>query len=110
MAGLARLAGTTRQIPKLHEPISATQDDHDPTTFNVPNPSRPLNTVAIMSDGEVEVESPSGYAVLPKEVTDEIGSVKLFNKWSYEDVEIRDISLTYGSPISRMFFWRSGRW
>lgn len=48
-----------------------------------------------MSDGEVEVESPSGYAILPKEVTDEIGSVKLFNKWSYEDVEIRDISLTY---------------
>ena len=49
-----------------------------------------------MSDsGEVEVESPStGYQVLPKEVTSEIGSVKLFNKWSYEDVEIRDISLT----------------
>jgi small subunit ribosomal protein S5e len=33
-----------------------------------------------MSDGEIEVESPSGYAILPKEVTDEIGSVKLFNK------------------------------
>jgi len=49
-----------------------------------------------MSDnGEVEVENPSGYQVLPKEVTDEIGSIKLFNKWSYEDVEIRDISLTY---------------
>lgn len=49
-----------------------------------------------MSDnGEVEVEHPSGYQVLPKEVTDEIGSIKLFNKWSYEDVEIRDISLTY---------------
>jgi len=48
-----------------------------------------------MSDnsGEVEVESGS-YAVLPKEVTDEIGSIKLFNKWTYEDVEIRDISLT----------------
>jgi hypothetical protein len=52
-----------------------------------------------MSDGEVEVESPSGYAVLPKDVTDEIGSIKLFNKWSYEDVEIRDISLTYGTTI-----------
>lgn len=53
-----------------------------------------------MSDasGEVEVENPSGYVVLPKEVTDEIGSTKLFNKWSYEDVEIRDISLTYGFP------------
>jgi small subunit ribosomal protein S5e len=47
-----------------------------------------------MSEGEVEVESPSGYQVLPKEVTEEIGSIKLFNKWSYEDVEIRDISLT----------------
>jgi hypothetical protein len=50
-----------------------------------------------MSEGEVEVESPSGYQVLPKEVTEEIGSIKLFNKWSYEDVEIRDISLTYGA-------------
>ena len=50
-----------------------------------------------MSDhGEVEVESPSAaFQVLPKEVLAEQGSVKLFNKWSYEDVEIRDISLTY---------------
>jgi small subunit ribosomal protein S5e len=49
-----------------------------------------------MSDnGEVEVEHPAGnYSVLPKDVTSEIGSIKLFNKWSYEDVEIRDISLT----------------
>ena len=48
-----------------------------------------------MSDnGEVEVETPNGYQVLPKDVVDEIGAVKLFNKWSYEDVEIRDISLT----------------
>ncbi|KAI2610878.1 40S ribosomal protein S5 [Hypoxylon fragiforme] len=47
-----------------------------------------------MSDnGEVEVES-SSYQVLPKDVTSEIGSIKLFNRWSYEDVEIRDISLT----------------
>ena len=59
-----------------------------------------------MSDGEVEVESPSGYPVLPKEVTEEIGSVKLFNKWSFEDVEIRDISLTYGPhplPVLSLF-------
>jgi small subunit ribosomal protein S5e len=58
-----------------------------------------------MSDsaGEVEVENPSGYLVLPKEVTDEIGSVKLFNKWSYEDVEIRDISLTYVCSPSSSF-------
>lgn len=48
-----------------------------------------------MSDnGEIEVEAVSGYQVLPKDVVQEIGSVKLFNKWSYEDVEIRDISLT----------------
>ena len=49
-----------------------------------------------MSDnGEVEVEAPASLPnLLPKEVTDEIGSIKLFNKWSYEDIEIRDISLT----------------
>jgi small subunit ribosomal protein S5e len=66
-----------------------------------------------MSDNEeVEVEPVQGYQVLPKEVVEEIGSIKLFNKWyvksrrnprkmlivvcfrSYEDVEIRDISLT----------------
>ena len=51
-----------------------------------------------MSDGEVEVESPTNFSVLPKDVAEEIGSIKLFNKWSYEDVEIRDISLTYGFP------------
>jgi hypothetical protein len=35
-----------------------------------------------MSDnGEVEVEAVSGYQVLPKEVVEEIGSIKLFNKW-----------------------------
>ena len=48
-----------------------------------------------MSDsGEVAVDNPASTEVLPKEVVSEIGSVKLFNKWSYEDVEIRDISLT----------------
>lgn len=48
-----------------------------------------------MSDtAEIEVDNPSGYMVLPKDVTSEIGSIKLFNKWSYEDVEVRDISLT----------------
>ena len=51
-----------------------------------------------MSDsGEVEVQNTAGNLdVLPKEVIADIGSVKLFQKWSYEDVEIRDISLTYG--------------
>lgn len=35
-----------------------------------------------MSDsGEVEVEAVQGYQVLPKEVVEEIGSIKLFNKW-----------------------------
>ena len=48
-----------------------------------------------MSDGEVEVEAVPAYSVLPPDVTKEIGSTKLFNKWSYEDIEIRDISLTY---------------
>ena len=34
-----------------------------------------------MSDnGEIEVESQGSYPVLPKEVTEEIGSIKLFNK------------------------------
>lgn len=47
-----------------------------------------------MSDAEVEVEAVSGYSPLPKDVVSEIGTIKLFNKWSYEDVEIRDISLT----------------
>jgi small subunit ribosomal protein S5e len=47
-----------------------------------------------MSDtGEVEVETPT-FAILPKEVAQEVGTVKLFNRWSYEDVEVRDISLT----------------
>ena len=48
-----------------------------------------------MSDGEVEVEAVQASNVLPKDVIAEVGTTKLFNKWSYEDVEIRDISLTY---------------
>lgn len=48
-----------------------------------------------MSDaGEVEVAPAGVGTVLPKDVAAEIGSIKLFNKWSYEDVEVRDISLT----------------
>ena len=64
--------------------------------------------IANMSDnGEVEVEVPSVTSnVLPKEVTAEIGSVKLFNKWSYEDVEIRDISLTYDPNRCTHYFDR----
>lgn len=49
-----------------------------------------------MSETEqVDVETQAGNLMLPKDVTAELGSIKLFNKWSYEDVEIRDISLTY---------------
>jgi hypothetical protein len=50
--------------------------------FKKPTPTSLTSTptIAIMSDGEIEVESPSGYAILPKDVTDEVGSVKLFNK------------------------------
>jgi hypothetical protein len=62
------------------------------TIFQYNKPSSPYR----MSDnGEAEVSGSAGnLTVLPKEVVAEIGSVKLFNKWSYEDVEIRDISLT----------------
>jgi hypothetical protein len=50
-----------------------------PTSAISPPPIQP--ETAIMSDnGEIEVESPATHTVLPKEVTDEIGSVKLFNK------------------------------
>lgn len=49
-----------------------------------------------MSDsGEVEVETTGVYDVLPQDVVAEMGNVKLFNKWSYEDIQVRDISLTY---------------
>lgn len=48
---------------------------------------------------EVEVDTPQNSDVLPKDVLAEAGSVKLFNRWSYEDVEIKDISLTYGQTI-----------
>ena len=43
---------------------------------------------------DVQEVSTGGVPVLPKEITDQQGQVKLFNKWTYEDVEIRDISLT----------------
>jgi hypothetical protein len=71
---LARLGEGTFENPRPHISSSATI----PTSayfFLSPSPE-----TAIMSDGEIEVESPSGYAVLPKDVTDEIGSIKLFNK------------------------------
>jgi small subunit ribosomal protein S5e len=45
-----------------------------------------------MSDSGEEIQG--GYSALPKDVIAEVGSTKLFNKWSYDDVEVRDISLT----------------
>lgn len=56
-----------------------------------------------MSDGgDIEVENTALVDILPKDVVKEVGSVKLFNKWDYSDVEVRDISLTYvSSPSSR---------
>jgi small subunit ribosomal protein S5e len=54
-----------------------------------------------MSDGEVEVESPAGYAVLPKEVTDEIGSIKLFNKARLREIVEVDAVLTLSSGLTR---------
>ena len=60
-----------------------------------------------MSDrDEVEVEAPNGYQILPKDVTNEIGTIKLFNKWSYEDVEVRDISLTLVFESTVFRAWR----
>ena len=63
------------------------------------HPRQP-HTAKMSDSGEVEVEVPQTNAGdLPKDVTAEAGSIKLFNKWSYEDVEIRDISLTYAAPL-----------
>jgi uncharacterized ferritin-like protein (DUF455 family) len=53
----------------------------------------PPKTKNMSDNGDIEVAT-AAFPVLPKEVSDEIGSVKLFNKWSYEDVEVKDISLT----------------
>lgn len=54
-----------------------------------------------MSDVEVEIEEQQeqvyvyeGFTKLPQEVVAESGSIKLFNKWSFDDVEVKDISLT----------------
>jgi hypothetical protein len=97
---LARSLGIGAHIRKATSEcrISPQSADNDNFLFYLHYYSR---IIVNMSDsGEVEVESPStGYQVLPKEVTSEIGSIKLFNKWSYEDVEIRDISLTYETTI-----------
>jgi len=38
-------------------------------------------------------ETSGAFNPLPKDVAAGLGSTKLFNKWSYDDVEVRDISL-----------------
>jgi small subunit ribosomal protein S5e len=44
---------------------------------------------------EVETQQvPQTFTVLPKDVTANAGQIKLFNKWSFDDVEVKDISLT----------------
>ncbi|KAK9456768.1 ribosomal protein S7 domain-containing protein [Dipodascopsis uninucleata] len=48
-------------------------------------------------DGEVEevaIETVVMATPIPEEVVKESAQVKLFNKWSFEDVEVKDISLT----------------
>lgn len=92
-------ATTTRKVVGH---LFGTIDDFDLPTSEYSSPNVPthqhqrqsLCEPAKMSDnGEIEVET-ANYQVLPKDVTAEVGSIKLFNRWSYEDVEIRDISLT----------------
>jgi small subunit ribosomal protein S5e len=45
-----------------------------------------------MSDAGETIET---YDILPKEVTKDVGTIKLFGRWDYVEVEVRDISLTY---------------
>lgn len=87
----------TRTSNSYHQQSSASEVDLQAQVIPPHDHSTSASVIAAnMSDGDVEVEAPqAAYPVLPKEVMQEIGSTKLFNKWSYEDVEIRDISLTY---------------
>lgn len=52
-----------------------------------------------MSDVEVEQQEQPQQQVkmftkIPEDVAANVGQVKLFNKWSFDDVEVKDISLT----------------
>ena len=77
--------------PAKIKPSSTTSN----TNRSLYGPERIRLHPAKMSDGgDIEVENTVVSDVLPKDVTKEIGNVKLFNKWDY-DVEVRDISLTY---------------
>lgn len=66
-----------------------------------------------MSDVEVEIEEQQeqvyvyeGFTKLPSDVVAESGSIKLFNKWSFDDVEVKDISLTdyIHDPAQTIYF------
>ncbi|CAK1361008.1 unnamed protein product [Cercospora beticola] len=99
LCGLARTLNSTRPHFRLLLLFTRREGIQHPAhslpTFLLAasRPPEQSNT-AKMSDGEVEVEQSPNYNVLPKDVVENIGQTKLFNKWSYEDVEIRDISLT----------------
>jgi len=58
--------------------------------------TRRSHRLKMSSNGEeVEVEVPtSNYPALPKDVQSQAGIVRLFGRWDYSDVEVRDISLT----------------
>lgn len=42
--------------------------------------------------------------VLPQDIAQQAGQIKLFSKWAYDDVEVRDISLTDYIQIVRAEF------
>ncbi|BFZ54924.1 ribosomal protein S5 [Savitreella phatthalungensis] len=44
-------------------------------------------------NGETQVAAPVNNGVLPADVLANAGTIKLFNKWDYSDVEVKDISL-----------------
>lgn len=96
----AALARPHSKRAHLEFPCQTSSHHRHPTPSHRHRPppsleSLPDKQVSIMSDhGEVEVESTGAFPVLPKDALAEQGTIKLFNKWSYEDVEIRDISLT----------------
>ncbi|KAL8834405.1 MAG: hypothetical protein Q9170_003773 [Blastenia crenularia] len=87
-----------RSNPRIHVGLGLSdptrKEQAAPQDHNTIRSSTRQHIHTMSDSGEVEVENPSGYMVLPKDVTAEIGTIKLFNKWSYEDVEVRDISLT----------------
>lgn len=47
-----------------------------------------------MAEVEQPQEVPEAFTTLPKDVVANAGQIKLFNKWTFDDVEVKDISLT----------------